>query len=111
VELVRSFAANSAAAIRMGGKNSINFARKASQTLRDVLLDVEPLEEDGLTPEEERVLLGRLSSVPDAPVPARTNPPVHQHGLLARLTVTGGPGLGTAFDVDAVPFTLGERRL
>lgn len=109
MELVRSLAANSAAALRMGGKSSINLARKASQTLRDVLLDVEPLEEDGLTPEEERALLGRLSSVPDAPVSMRTKPPEHQHGLLARLTVTGGPGLGTAFDVDAVPFTLGEN--
>ena len=108
MEFVRSLAANSAAALRMGGKGSINLARKASQTLRDVLLDVEPLEEDGLTAEEERVLLGRLSSVPEAPAPVRTKPPVYQNGLLARLTVTGGPGLGTAFDVDAVPFTLGE---
>jgi hypothetical protein len=108
MEFVRSLAANSAAALRMGGKGSINLARKASQTLRDVLLDVEPLEEDGLTAEEERVLLGRLSSVPEAPAPVRTIPPVYQNGLLARLTVTGGPGLGTAFDVDAVPFTLGE---
>jgi curved DNA-binding protein CbpA len=108
LKVMRSLAASSAAVLKVGGKGSISWARKASQTLRDALLDVEPLEEDGLTPDEERFLLNRLSSVPPPPAFVETKPPVYQHGLLARLTLTGGPGLGSAFDIEAVPFTLGE---
>lgn len=107
-EVVRSLATNSAAVLRRGGLGSINLARKASQTVRDALLDVEPLAEDGMTPDEERVLLTRLSSVPGSPPLAETAPPASENGLLARLTLIGGPGLGTAFEISAMPFTLGE---
>jgi hypothetical protein len=107
-EVVRSLAAGSAAVLRRGGIGSISFAKKASQTLRGALLDVEPLAQDGMTPDEEQVLLDRLSSVPGSSPPAETAPPASDAGLLARLTLIGGPGLGTAFDVRAVPFTLGE---
>jgi curved DNA-binding protein CbpA len=108
-EVVRSLASGSAAVLRRGGLGSISLAKKASQTLRDALLDVEPLAPDGLTPDEEQVLLDRLSSVPaSSSPPAETIPPVSDSGLLARLTLIGGPGLGTSFDVIAVPFTLGE---
>jgi len=107
-EVVRTFAATSAAVLRRGGTGSINLAKKASQTVRDALLDVEPLAEDGMTPDEERVLLTRLSSVPGSPPLAETAPPSSEDGLLARLTLIGGPGLGTAFEITAVPFTLGE---
>jgi hypothetical protein len=107
-EVVRSFAAGSAAVLRRGGLGSISLAKKASQTLRDALLDVEPLAPDGMTPDEEQVLLERLSSVPGSSPPMETAPPVSDNGLLARLTLIGGPGLGTSFDVIAVPFTLGE---
>jgi curved DNA-binding protein CbpA len=107
-EVVRSLAAGSAAVLRRGGIGSISLAKKASQTLRGALLDVEPLAQDGMTPDEEQVLLDRLSAVPGSSPPAETAPPASDSGLLARLTLIGGPGFGTAFDVSAVPFTLGE---
>jgi hypothetical protein len=75
--------------------------------VRDALLDVEPLAGDGLSPDEERVLIDRLSSVPNS-LPVETSPPASASGLLASLTVIDGPGLGTAFEITAVPFTLGE---
>ena len=106
-EVVRSLAASSASVLRRGGIGSISFAKKASQTLRGALLDVEPLAQDGMTPDEEQVLMDRLSSVPGSSPPMETTP-ASDNGLLARLTLIGGPGLGTAFDVSAVPFTLGE---
>jgi hypothetical protein len=107
-EVVRSFAAGSAAVLRRGGIGSISLAKKASQTLRGALLDVEPLVQDGMTPDEEQVLLDRLSSVPGSSLPVETAPPRSDSGLFARLTLIGGPGFGTAFDVNAVPLTLGE---
>jgi hypothetical protein len=107
-EVVRSFAAGSAAVLRRGGIGSISLAKKASQTLRGALLDVEPLVQDGMTPDEEQALLDRLSSVPGSSPPVETAPPRSDSGLLARLTLIGGPGFGTAFDVNAVPLTLGE---
>jgi curved DNA-binding protein CbpA len=107
-QVVRSLASGSAAVLRRGGLGSISLAKKASQTLRDALLDVEPLAPDGMTPDEEQVLMDRLSSVPGSTPPAETAPPVSDSGLLARLTLIGGPGLGRSFEVVAVPFTLGE---
>jgi hypothetical protein len=77
LEFVRSIASTSATVLRIGGKGSFNLAKKASEALRDVLMDVEPLEEDGLTPDEERVLMDRLSSVPPGTAlpPAAVDPP------------------------------------
>jgi hypothetical protein len=76
--------------------------------LRNVLLDVEPQTEDGLSPEEEEALLERLSQMPEATVSVDSEPKTIRIGPLARLTLIGGPGLGREFDVEAVPFTLGE---
>src|SRR5438445_606237 len=91
-----------------GGKNSISVVGKASQMLRNILLDVEPQTEDGLSPEEEEALLERLSQMPEATDPADPEPRSMRIGPLARLTLIGGPGLGREFEVEAVPFTLGE---
>lgn len=107
-EVVRSLASGSAAVLRRGGIGSISLAKKASQTLRDALLDVDPLAQDGVAQDEEQVLLDRLSHVPGSSPLPETAPLASDNGLLARLTLIGGPGLGTAFNVAAVPFTLGE---
>ena len=105
---VQSLALSSASALARGGKNSISVVGKASQMLRNILLDVEPQTEDGLSPEEEEALLERLSQMPEATDPADPEPRSMRTGPLARVTLIGGPGLGREFEVEAVPFTLGE---
>jgi curved DNA-binding protein CbpA len=105
---VQSLALSSASVLARGGKKSIAVVRKASQMLRNILLDVEPQTEDGLSPEEEEALLERLSQMPEATNSADPEPRMIRTGPLARLTLIGGPGLGREFDVEAVPFTLGE---
>jgi len=105
---VQSLALSSASALARGGKNSISVVGKASQMLRNILLDVEPQTEDGLSPEEEEALLERLSQMSEATDPADPEPRSMRTGPLARLTLIGGPGLGREFEVEAVPFTLGE---
>jgi len=106
IKIVRSLASG----LRLGGKHSISLARKASQTLRDVLVDDReaPVSVIDLTPKEEEALLERLSSFPDTVVPSETKPKASRSGVLARLSIIDGPGLGRSFDVDSVPFTLGE---
>jgi curved DNA-binding protein CbpA len=110
VKLVRSLAFGSATVLRLGSKHSISFARKASQTLRDVLVDDQevPVSIIDLTPDEEEALLTRLSSFPDTVAPSETQPDASNSGALARLSILDGPGLGRAFEVDSIPFTLGE---
>ncbi len=105
---VQSLALSSASTLARGGKKSIAVVRKASQMLRNILLDVEPQTEDGLSPEEEEALLERLSQMPEPTNSADPEPRTIRTGPLARLTLIGGPGLGREFDVEAVPFTLGE---
>ena len=105
---VQSLALSSASALARGGKNSISVVGKASQMLRNIFLDVEPQTEDGLSPEEEEALLERLSQMPEATDPADPEPRSMRTGPLARVTLIGGPGLGREFEVEAVPFTLGE---
>ena len=106
---VHSLALTSASALAKGGKKSIGIVRKASEMLRDLLLDVEPQTEDGLSPEEEEALLERLSQMPDGANSVDSEPRTIRIGPLARLTLIGGPGLGTEFEVEAVPFTLESR--
>jgi hypothetical protein len=60
-----------------------------------------------LTPREEEALLARLSSFPDMGVPSETKPDVS--GVVARLSILEGPGLGRTFDVEGIPCTLGEN--
>jgi len=111
IKIARSLALGSATAIRFGGKHSINLARKASQMLRNVLVDDDdevPVAVIDLTPQEEEALLERLSSFPEAALPSETQPKASQFGALAHLSIVEGPGFGTTFDVDAVPCTLGE---
>ena len=105
---VQLLALSSASALARGGKTPISVVRKASQMLRNIFLDVEPQTEDGLSPEEEEALLERLSQMPEATDPADPEPRSMRTGPLARLTLIGGPGLGREFEVEAVPFTLGE---
>jgi len=105
---VQSLALNSAFALGRGGKKSIDAVRKASQMLRNILLDVEPQTEDGLSPQEEEALLERLSQMPESVNSVDNEQRTIQMGPLARLTLIGGPGLGREFEVEAVPFTLGE---
>ena len=105
---VQSLAVNSASALAWGGRKSIDAVRKASQMLRNIMLDVEPQTEDGLSPQEEEALLERLSQMPESVNSVDIEQRTIQIGPLARLTLIGGPGLGREFEVEAVPFTLGE---
>jgi curved DNA-binding protein CbpA len=107
IKLARSLAVGSAAA----GKHSVNFARKASQTLRNLIVDDDeevPVSVIELTPAEEEALLERLSTFPDAPLPSETQPNPAGNGVLAQLSIVEGPGFGTTLDIEAVPCTLGE---
>jgi hypothetical protein len=106
LKIARLLAANSSTILQ----RSVKFARKASQWLREALV------EDGeevlpsvmeLTPEEEEALLERLSSFPDS-APSETQPAAGNSGVLAHLSIVEGPGFGREFDVAAVPFTLGD---
>jgi len=108
LKAVQSLAVSSATALAKGGKKSIDVVRKASQMLRNILLDVEPQTENGLSPEEEEALLERLSQVPETTASSESEPRTIRMGPLARLTLIAGPGLGREFEVEAVPFTLGE---
>jgi len=105
---VKSLAVGSASVLGRGGKKSINVARRASQFLRDIFLDVEPQTADGLSPEEEEALMERLSQMPETAIPVEREFPPARTGPLARLTLIGGPGLGREFAVEAVPFTIGD---
>ena len=105
---VQSLAAGSASALAKGGKKSIDAVRKASELLRNILLDVEPQTENGLSPEEEEALLERLSQMPETTSSGDVQPRTIPKGPLARLTLIVGPGLGREFEVEAVPFTLGD---
>src|SRR5437773_6452685 len=84
---VQSLALNSASVLARGGKKSIDAVRKASQMLRNILLDVEPQTEDGLSPEEEEALLERLSQMPESVNPVDSEQWTIQMGPLARLTL------------------------
>jgi hypothetical protein len=108
LRVVKSLAVGSASVLGRGGKKSINLARRASQFLRDILLDVEPQTADGLSPEEEEALMERLSQMPETAASVDREAPSARPGPLARLTLIGGPGLGREFAVEAVPFTLGD---
>jgi curved DNA-binding protein CbpA len=104
-KVVRSLAAGSASLF----EHSVNFARKASQTVRGAVVEDEEaiaISLMELTPDEEEALLERLSSVPGNE-PSETQPPASSSGVLGQLTIVEGPGFGRTFDIDAVPLTLG----
>jgi hypothetical protein len=106
IKIARSLAAGSATFFG----RSVKFARKASQTLREALVEddkefVPPVME--LSPEEEQALLERLSWSPEG-APYETQPAASSTGILAQLSIIEGPGFGRTFEVGAVPFTLGE---
>jgi len=105
---VQSLALGSASVLAKGGGKSLAAVKKASQLLRNILLDVEPQTEDGLSPQEEEALLERLSQMPESVNAVESVPRTIRIGPLARLTLIGGPGLGREFEVEAVPFTLGD---
>lgn len=106
--VVKALASGSAAALGRSGKGSLSLAKRASQMLRDALLDVQAQTSDGLSLQEEEALLERLSQMPETELLPESESLVAQSGPLARLTLIDGPGLGREFAVEGVPFTLGE---
>ncbi len=108
IKLAQALAVKSALLVVSGAKGSLALARSASHRLKQALDagDRDAKGEDVV--EEEEALLYRLASSPLPCPPSPTEEPaLGRRGVLARLTLVEGPGNGTVFEVNSVPFTLG----